>query len=104
VKCNFHRSIIIGGYFYKTAPKLTYLPFSSRSAPATNVHPIETGYCHLSLLRNGNYHDISGFNAIRFSIVNSVSVKEGCRSSTLLNSKLLNLSKNWINEDNKQQQ
>jgi hypothetical protein len=21
-------------------------------------------------LRNGNYHDISGFNAIRFSIVN----------------------------------
>jgi hypothetical protein len=45
-----------------------------RSSTSNNVHPIETGYCHRSLLRNGNYHDISGF-AIRFSIVNSVSLK-----------------------------
>jgi hypothetical protein len=35
--------------------------------------PLKQGHCHRSLLRNGNYHDISGFNAIRFSIVNSVS-------------------------------
>jgi hypothetical protein len=65
VKVYLSQKIIIGGYFIQNGPQ-ECLPFSSRSAPATNVHPIETGYCHRSLLRNGNYHDISGFNAIRF--------------------------------------
>jgi hypothetical protein len=82
---------------YKTAPGDFYHSYpslpSSRSAPATNVHPIEIGHCHRSLLRN--YHDISGFNAIRFSSQLCFFLKNSCRISTLLNW-LLNLAKNWI--------